>query len=77
VFSHDRKFHTLLLEISAIKQHKAGCFYLPGANSQTWEKIRYFLRAYDGINDRIGVTAKPFIFEISRAGRFKRISIPA
>jgi PIN like domain len=27
VFSHDRKFHTLLPECSAIKQHNAGCFY--------------------------------------------------
>jgi hypothetical protein len=76
VFSHDRKFHTLLPEMSAIKQHRAGCFYLPGANSPTWDKLRYFVRAYDGIIARIGATDKPFIFELSAAGKFKRISIP-
>ena len=76
VFSHDRKFHMLLPEISAVKQYKAGCFYLPGASSPTWDKTRYFMRAYEGIMDRIKLTAKPFIFELSRAGRFRRISIP-
>jgi hypothetical protein len=76
VFSHDRKFHTILPESSAIKQYKARCFYLPGANSSTWDKMRYFTRAYDGIVARIGATAKPFIFELSSVGRFKPISIP-
>jgi len=68
VFSHDRKFHTLLAECSAIKQYKAGCFYLPGASAPTWDKMRYFMRAYDGIIHRIGLTATPFIFEITHAG---------
>jgi hypothetical protein len=76
VFSHDRKFHTLLPEISAIKQYNAGCFYLPGANSPTWDKVRHFARAYEGIVNRINVAAKPFIFELSAVGKFKSISIP-
>jgi PIN domain-containing protein len=62
VFSHDRKFHTLLPEISAIKQYKAGCFYLPGASLPTWEKMCCFMRAYDGIKARIGATQKPLYF---------------
>ena len=76
VFSHDRKFHTLLPECSAIKQYKAGCFYLPGASARTWDKMCHFMRAYQGIVDRINVTQKPFIFELSNAGRFKRVPIP-
>jgi hypothetical protein len=76
VFSHDRKFHTLLPEISAIKQYKAGCFYLPGASLQTWDKTCMFIKAYEGIRDRIAVTSKPFIFEISYALRFHQIPIP-
>jgi hypothetical protein len=75
VFSHDRKFHTLLSECSAIKQYKAGCFYLPGASSPTWDKMGYFMRAYDGIFNRATVTAKPFIFELSHTGRFTQVSI--
>jgi hypothetical protein len=76
VFSHDHKFHTLLPEASAIKQYKAGCFYLPGASVPTWDKMCYFMKAYEGIATRIEVTAKPFIFEVSYAGRFKRVQIP-
>ena len=75
VFSHDRKFHTLLAEASAIKQYNAGCFYLPGAESPTWDKMCHFMRAFEGIHAKIKATAKPFIFELSRAGRLKRISI--
>jgi hypothetical protein len=76
VFSHDRKFHTLLSERSAIKQYNAGCFYLPGANDSTWDKTRYFMRWYDGIKTRIDTTAKPFIFDVAATGKFTRISIP-
>jgi hypothetical protein len=75
VFSHDRKFHTLLPERSAVKQHKAGCFYLPGASSPTWDKLRYFIRAYAGIFSRINDTTKPFIYNLSHGGRFTRIQI--
>jgi hypothetical protein len=76
VFSHDRRFHTRLPEYAAIKQYKAACFYLPGASSPTWDKLCYFTRGYRGMAERIGVTSKPFIFELSYAGRFKRVSIP-
>jgi hypothetical protein len=60
VFSHDRKFHTLLPEISAIKQYKAGCFYLPHSSSPTWDELCHFTRTYSGIVDRIGVSARSF-----------------
>jgi hypothetical protein len=46
-FSQDRRFHTEEASITAIKQHKVGCFYLPGANSNTWSKLYMFLRASD------------------------------
>jgi hypothetical protein len=76
VFSHDRKFHTILAECAAIKQYSAGCFYLPGASSPTWDKMSSFMRAYDGIAQRIAVTAKPFIYNIAYDGRFTRVQIP-
>lgn len=76
VFSHDRKFHSLLTECSAVKQYKTACFYLPGAEAPTWDKMCCFIGAYEGMIERIKLTTKPFIFELSRKGRFKRISIP-
>jgi hypothetical protein len=75
IFSHDRKFHTLLPEAAAVKQYNAGCFYLPGASSPTWDKMHYFMRSYEGIKNRIGSTSKPYIFDLKHNGRFvpKRI----
>jgi PIN domain-containing protein len=76
IFSHDRQFHARLPEIAAIKQHSGGCFYLPGANSPTWDKLYYFVRGYRGIEWRVRETPRPFIFNLSREGRFKRVKIP-
>ncbi len=75
IFSHDRKFHTLLPERSAIKQYSAGCFYLPGAQQSTWDKTRYFARWFDGIETRALNTKKPFIFDLTTNGVFKPISL--
>lgn len=76
IFSHDRKFHTLLPEITAIKQYSAGCFYLPGANSPTWDKMHYFMRSYEGIKNRIAKTKMPYIFDLKYNGRFVQKPIP-
>jgi hypothetical protein len=65
----------LLPEQSAIKQYKAGCFYLPGANDPTWDKTRYFMRWFDGIASRALTTPKPFIFDLTTTGRFTQISL--
>jgi hypothetical protein len=75
IFSHDRKFHTIEAEISAIKQHSAGCFYLPGANSPLWDKVVHFMKASDGIIKRANATGRPFIYELASNGRFKTVKI--
>ena len=76
VFSHDRKFHELLPELSAVKQYKAACFYLPGASSPVWYKLQYFICGFEGIKNRIATNKAPFIFNLSVAGRFTRVKIP-
>jgi len=76
IFSHDRKFHTLLPERSAIKQYSGGCFYLPGAQDTTWDKTRYFMRWFEGIHSRALTAKKPFIFDLSTRGIFTNIQIP-
>ncbi|WOH59468.1 hypothetical protein [Bradyrhizobium sp. BWC-3-1] len=76
IFSHDRKFHTLLPEAAAVKQYGAGCFYLPGASSPTWDKAVYFMRSYQGIKQRVAKINKPFIFELKYNGKFAQKAIP-
>jgi hypothetical protein len=76
VFSHDRKFHTILPECSAIKQHKIGCFYLWGGSAPIWEKMRSFMRAYDAIQSRALLAPRPFIYEVTGNCQLKQIPIP-
>lgn len=75
VFSHDRKFHRNLSESMAIYQNKVGCFYLPGAKSTSWDKLRTFARVYPVIVDLIIKVQKPFIYQIPISGPFKEILI--
>ena len=76
ILSHDRKFHTRLPEIAAIKQYEAGCFYLPHSNSPTWDKVCHFTRVYTGIVRRVSLTARPFIYEVTYAATFRPVQIP-
>jgi hypothetical protein len=76
VFSHDRKFHAILPEIAAIKQHKIGCFYLWGASMPLWDKVHCFMRAYIAIKERAESAPRPFIYEVLGNGQLKQIPIP-
>lgn len=78
VFSHDRKFHKFGFEseLSAIKQYDVGCFYLWGANAKKYEKAQCFFRAYDRIIEAIENTPRPFIFDVQKNGRLKKVKIP-
>ncbi|MGE4240133.1 hypothetical protein [Ramlibacter sp.] len=78
VFSHDRKFHKIGFEseLSAIKQHNVGCFYLWGGSAKKYEKAQCFFRAYDRILRAIATTPRPFIYDVQRSGRLKKVKIP-
>ena len=65
VFSHDKKFHNELPVCAAIKQHNMGCFYLWGANAETWDKLHCFIRASRHIMMIAEQTPKPFIFHVA------------
>lgn len=76
VFSHDQKFHLLPSELSAIKQHKVGCFYLWGANSGPWDKAKSFARAYEKILKAALESKKPFIYKVTKSGVLQKVRIP-
>jgi hypothetical protein len=76
VFSHDRKFHTILPEIAAIKQHKIGCFYLWGGAMPLRDKTHCFMHAYKAIHTRALLSPRPFIYEVKGDGGLKSIKIP-
>ena len=76
VFSHDRKFHDDSAACLAIKQHNIGCFYLWGANVETWDKLRCFARNYDKIVAAAVSTPKPFIYYATGNYRLNRVKLP-
>lgn len=78
VFSHDRKFHKVGYEseLSAIKQYSVGCFYLWGANAKKFEKAQCFFKAYDRILATIKTAPRPFIYDVQKNGRLKKLKIP-
>ena len=76
VFSHDRKFHTDTVAIKAIRQHKIGCFYICGANRNTWEKLISFVRGYHRIVVLAKSTERPYIFHLTELNRLEKVTLP-
>lgn len=76
VLSHDRRFHDQSPCVAAMKQHKIGCFYLWGSQAETWEKLRCFVRRYDGVQNLVSSTKRPFIFHVGLHGKIQKVPIP-
>lgn len=76
VFSHDRKFHLLPAELSAIKQHEVGCFYLWGANDTTLGKAHLFAKACDRIVQAAATESRPFIYFVTKRRTLKAVKMP-
>ena len=75
VFSHDRKYHKITAEVSAIKQFDIGCFYLWGAEATTWGKLCAFTKWSPDIIDLARITRRPFIFNVPRSGRIEPVAL--
>jgi hypothetical protein len=74
-FSHDRKWHYEQPAIEAIRQHKIGCFYLPGANDDTWTKLHMFMRAHHRIMELAANAEKPFIFHLTALNKIEQVRL--
>ena len=75
LIGHDSRHHQEESELSAIKQHEIGCFYLWGAGAFRWEKMRCFLRAYENILEAAARTPRPFIYRVTEKGRLTSVTI--
>lgn len=75
VFSHDQKFHEILPEISAIKQHGIGCFYLWGAETVVWEKLCFFVAVAPKIISLASAIDRPFIYRVTKAKLFEAVPL--
>ena len=75
VFSHDQKFHQILPEIAAIKQHGIGCFYLWGAEVLTWDKLCFFTAVSARIMWLAENTPRPFIWRVTKTKQFEAVPL--
>ena len=75
VIGHDARHHLVTDELDAIRQHRMGCFYLWGAQSQGWEKARCLLNAYEGVREAIANAPRPFIYRILKSGELQAVTI--
>jgi hypothetical protein len=73
VCSHDAKWHAEGAATLAIEQHKIGCFYLYGANSLGFFKLKSLAHNYDKMLAVCKTEKGPFIYRISPANRLKKL----
>lgn len=73
VVSHDAKWHTEPPAMQAIQQHNVRCFYLYGAQSLMFFKVKALAHNWERISDKIKNERGPFIFRVSRANRLSRL----
>jgi hypothetical protein len=73
VISHDAKWHLEPAAIQAIRQHKIRCFYLYGANSLMFFKVKALAHNWEKISARIRQQKGPFIYRVSRFNRLNKV----
>jgi len=73
VISHDAKWHREAANIEAIRQHNIKCFYLCGASSLMFFKVKALAHNWEKISERIKRERGPFIYRVSRHNRLSRV----
>lgn len=73
VCSHDAKWQAESAALKAIQQHNIGCFYLYGASSIGFFKMKSLAHNYDKIVKVCQTDKRPFIYRITPSNRLKKI----
>jgi PIN like domain len=73
VIGQDHSYHLELAELTAIRDHKIGVFYIWGAEEKKWDTMRYLARVYPAILSHAETTDRPFIFKVGFNGKFRKI----
>ncbi|MEX0682075.1 MAG: hypothetical protein WD472_01300 [Dehalococcoidia bacterium] len=60
----DYKHHLLPNELTAIKQHNMGAFYLWGSEATKWQQFQVLMKAFDKVLERSRRVPRPFIYRI-------------
>ena len=71
--SHDAKWQSELAPMKAIQQHKIGCFYLHGANSLGFFKMKSLAHNYDKIKRVCDNEKGPYIYRVTASNRLTKV----
>lgn len=74
-FTHDRKFHSIEVESAAIMAHDVASFALCGANSPTFDKLKYFIRSLPKMLEIVRSEKPPYLYRIDAGARFHRVEL--
>lgn len=73
VCSHDAKWQSESAALKAIRQHKIGCFYLHGASSIGFFKLKSLAHNYDKIMKVCREEKGPFIYRVTAGNRLRKV----
>lgn len=73
VCSHDTKWQHESAAMKAIQQHKIGCFYLYGAGSIGFFKLKSLAHNYDKMIAVCRDVKPPFIYRVTAGNRLKKV----
>lgn len=73
VCSHDAKWQNETAALKAIQQHKIGCFYLHGASSIGFFKLKSLAHNYDKMLKVCKDQNRPFIYRVTAGNRLKKL----
>lgn len=73
VCSHDAKWQNESAARKAIEQHKIGCFYLWGASSIGFFKMKSLAHNYDKIAKICATEKRPFIYRVTAGNRLRKV----
>lgn len=72
VCSHDAKWQGEDAAMKAIRQHRIGCFYLWGASSIGFFKLKSLAHNYDKIVHICNQETGPYIYRVTATNRLKK-----
>jgi hypothetical protein len=73
VCSHDAKWQNESAPLKAIQQHRIGCFYLWGASSPSFFKLKSLAHNYDKIIVVCKSEKRPYIYRVTSGNRLKKV----
>ena len=75
VVTQDYRFHKVGVTLEAVRQHRAGVFYLWGANAPVWETARVLLWALPRMIERVQDSSPPYVYRVQKSTSIRTVAL--